>query len=264
MKPAETCRIFIVFSMLSVSSPAIFQPPEPEDPAKDDSGNPDAPWHSDWAEVVGCKKGETQSRFPDCWCGQYAKIVREDEVSLEELEGESEWYYSKFRKNKKIYYICLPCSSCPDGVLMTGKCRQDKDTACNLDRCVNPNHFFDHGKKACVPNPTEPPDILEQTKDSSSDILKKSTNRLDEDNYFTSHHTVTDEPRRDELLQERLWYQHPVVIILVAFLVAFVVINILFVTFHRKRIRYRTMSRVPSNLSTSTQTGCTCMHETFV
>nr|XP_054768453.1 uncharacterized protein LOC129276033 [Lytechinus pictus] len=247
MKPAETCRIFIIFSMLSVSSTIIFQPPEA--PAKDGSGNPDAPWHSDWAEVVGCKKGETQSRFPDCWCGQYAKVVREDEVPLEEMEGE--WYHSKFRKNKKIYYICLPCSSCPDGVLMTGKCRQDKDTACNLDRCVNPNHFFDHGKKACVPNPTEPPDFLEQTKDSSSDILKKSTARL-------------DEPRRDEPLQERPWYQHPVVIILVAFLVAFVIINILFVTFHRKRIRYRTMSRVPSNLSTSTQTGCTCMHETFV
>lgn len=88
-------QILIIFSIFSASSSAVFRPPD--DPAKD-SEESDAPWHPDWAEVVKCKRGDTHSRFPACWCGQYAKIVEDDEVPVEEWETEG--YHQKSRNNR--------------------------------------------------------------------------------------------------------------------------------------------------------------------
>lgn len=245
-------QILIIFSIFSASSSAVFRPPD--DSAKD-SEESDAPWHPDWAEVAKCKRGDIHSRFPACWCGQYAKIVEDDEVPVEDWENEG--YHQILRKNRIIFYVCLPCSSCPDGILMTGKCRQGQDTSCDLNRCRDPDHVFDRGKKACVPDPKEP---VEHTEGLSIINLDGPTAGPTED---VPQPLIAVELPREVPSQAKAWHQHAGVIAIVVSLVAFAIVNIiLFVTVvHRKRGRYRTLTRAPSNLSrASTQSGCTCMY----
>ncbi|XP_003724843.2 uncharacterized protein LOC100894055 [Strongylocentrotus purpuratus] len=254
MKSIKLSQILIIFSIFSASSSAVFRPPD--DSAKD-SEESDAPWHPDWDKVVKCKRGDIHSRFPACWCGQYAKIVEDDEVPEEEWETEG--YHQKLRNNRIIFYVCLPCSSCPDGILMTGKCRQGQDTSCDLDRCMDPDHVFDRGKKACVPNPKEP---VEHTEGLSIINLDGPTSRPTED---VPQPLMTVELPREVPSQAKAWHQHPgvIVIVIVVSIVAIAIVNIILIVtvIHRKRGRYRTLTRSPSNLSrASTQSGCTCMY----
>ncbi|XP_072164434.1 uncharacterized protein [Diadema setosum] len=132
---------------LELASSKFIPPPDESSPAHSTS----IPWHPSLDAVVRCKPGEIHSRFPRCRCGQYAEKVTKAEVYGQPLEKlEEEGIFSIPKGHRQIFYTCYTCSSCPDGVRMTSRCRQGHDTMCDPKlQCINPNFIFDRGIKAC-------------------------------------------------------------------------------------------------------------------
>eukprot|EP00057_Strongylocentrotus_purpuratus_P005991 XP_011660465.1 PREDICTED: uncharacterized protein LOC105436540 isoform X1 [Strongylocentrotus purpuratus] len=116
--------------------------------------------------VVSCKLGEPHRQYPECRCGERVEIVPVDEIPFESLGD----YHLRDKHThrgtiREIYYHCLFCSQCLDGVRILSNCSRMIDTQCTSS-CIKATDIFDKGRKACVPDPRfeeEPTKPTDQT-----------------------------------------------------------------------------------------------------
>eukprot|EP00057_Strongylocentrotus_purpuratus_P002523 XP_003724690.1 PREDICTED: uncharacterized protein LOC100890708 [Strongylocentrotus purpuratus] len=102
--------------------------------------------------VVSCKLGEPHRQYPECRCGERVEIVPEVEIPLESLGDYHVRVKPTHKGTRHIYYHCLFCSQCLDGVRTLSNCSRMIDTQCTTS-CIKATDIFDKGRKACVPDP---------------------------------------------------------------------------------------------------------------
>ncbi len=97
-------------------------------------------------------------KFTECNCNQFGVILSRDDKAIYDEEGMTVHKRTDLSPDsKKLYYYCVECMKCGDGVLEDHKCTQKSDTVCSNDKCSNETWVFNFVLKACQPPPTTTP-----------------------------------------------------------------------------------------------------------